>query len=228
MGTSASYRSPLTTKWNAVRVAIGTPSIPVNRSVSEVWNAAGESDLLTDSVAEVYTTWLEVAGELSHRAQETAPSTVLQEVVREARHRALAIGASVAASAAERALQQAAREAAVGTLSFIAAQPSQIREGWLSLRESSPEARTQLFLGHLIDQLTRFYVARDLPEYIGTKALPHASAFRARVDELGEAARAVVSETEVGRIDTGNPADAWRETLKKALAQLTEMGSVVE
>lgn len=224
MGTSASYRSPRTTKWNAVRVAISTTDIPAKRSVSEIWNAAGESDLDSAPVIEYYKAWLRAARTVSERMAEQSAPGLINEIVREARHLALEKGAGVSASAAERALQQCLREAAVGSSSLIAADSDSIKKQWNQLA-SVPDGRlTGIFLGSVVEQLTKFYVARDLPEYSGKSGLRHAADLNQRVDELGYAARTIVSEPSVEFAAHESPSKTWKMALVRCLGELTEMG----
>jgi hypothetical protein len=247
MGTSSAQRSPATPEWERVRELYregkASPGEVASR-VASALDARTREEMAGPGVAsclssllrgsrQVATGGLEAIWQSQPTAQGPPVLRLAQALRQEAEQRIASRGlASRLADVALNALGTSALEAAAGgapgvlglgepeTASNFAAYARESRLGELSL----------CFLSHDFDHLFRYFVSRDLSDFIGSPALPtvaHGSRLR---DAVALHCRQLVRQVPVTalaplleRAVAGN-ADETQEQLQQVLQELTTEG----
>lgn len=190
MGTSSSQRSPATPEWERVRELYRDPNAEPRQVASRLVAALDEStrrDLAGPGVASCLSTFLRgarrvsVAGLGGLGLSDTAAPAALhlaQALRQEAEQRILAGGyASRFADLGLNALGTGTLEAAAaGGPSFLNLAAGEVARNFGAYGSGAGlEDLSRCFLGHDFDHLFRYFVSRDLSDFIGTAALPTVS-----------------------------------------------------
>jgi hypothetical protein len=158
MGTSTSYRSPMTPRWSAFASAlVGNES--VDRIRSELFNAGNEwrDALAAPAVASFATTVESLHAGLAERLESVQSATALVRLVlAEARTASHEAGFSPAAPVAERALARWL----LGSLGGADA-PAAAAEQWAANRGATTGEAVTRYLGEVLAQFARHVVDRE-------------------------------------------------------------------
>jgi hypothetical protein len=216
MGTSVSFRSPPTPRWQAF-VAAMEGQLPLERVRSELFNAGvdWEEALASDAIAAYATTVVEAykpfADTLS-RAESAADA--ITSLANDARERAERVGYSPALTVADRAL----RALLVRSLASSGRPVSDLAredaaEAWRAARPPSTEGMTTLYLGEVLAQYARHTVAREAGRLASEGEGQTARVSRLLARKLGEQAAQVAEQVTPLR---GPPGQAWSRMISRA------------
>jgi hypothetical protein len=225
MGTSSSFRSPSSPRWNVFNRALDN-QLPLERLrvtlflAGEVeWRDALESPALA-RFAEVLS---RSHGDLAVRlAEAERPAAIVGAVVGEARAACFEEGYSAALPVAERALRTILIQTTQDAVPLADADGEQAAKAWVQNR-GTPADLVQRFLGEVFGQWSAHVLARDLPRLAGPGS-------DYSVADLGQLTTALSSE--VADIAARSPGAALDEDLGsywgKAVAAVFEQGRRLE
>ena len=204
MGTSTVHRSPGTPRWRIVNNLYNDPTVPPERLLAEVFNAAEQypSGLADAAVLERVETLLHVTEVGDWRGGTEAALTVAREAVRTAQARALRSGhTSFFGDLADRAMHT--------TLANAARDPNSL---------STPRAALSTFLRNLTASAIDHVISRDLTAHLGGPRLSSATETLALRRTLAEQARAVATDARLSEaLDAvvSAPRDRWADVVRR-------------
>ncbi|MGO9762690.1 MAG: hypothetical protein ACLP1Q_15655 [Solirubrobacteraceae bacterium] len=170
MGTSRSFRSPATPRWNAVIAQIGNdePPAQIRAELFNAGNLDGWASELGRPAMSLYVEGLvEAHGSLGLLMREsTRPEEAIDDLVARTRVRALREEAAPALAIAERALTRTLLKAA-RTDRALADSTPQEAGGAFEAARGSPAELVQRFLGEVLHQYACHVVARDAGQIVG-------------------------------------------------------------
>lgn len=209
MGTSTVHRSPRTTRWLLVNSLYGNVDVPVERVLSEVFNAAENeysSGLADASVLARVEALLQFVRQSQDSIGRDEASGIARIVVQRARLASLEAGAaSVFGDMADRAVHT--------TLLGILNSDSGVR---------SSSGVLQTFLGNLVATAVDHLVSRDISAHLGSPRLPTATAANALRRDLTTSARSVADQESLRaaiRIASVEPRAGWARTISEAWSE---------
>lgn len=219
MGTSASFRSPHTPRWQAFTTALQTGQ-PLERVQSELFNAGAEweQELASPSVAAYAIALLEAHATLPDRLRSSErPELALQAVVAEARQASEALPGSAAGAMAERALLGLLTRVAAGETSLARSAPEQAAERFAAAR-GTPAELVSGYVGELLGQYARHVTARE-----AGRLTEGAEALGARESRRLTRALAAAAERVGRQVDAPADRDAvragWQPIISEAFAR---------
>jgi hypothetical protein len=207
MGTSSVHRSPGTPRWRLVNNLYNDPTVPPERLLAEVFNAAEHYPAgLTDAaVLERVETLLQMAERGDWRQSAEAALATAREAIRTAQTRALSSGyTSFFGDLADRALHT--------TFAHAARDPNSL---------STPRAALSAFLRHLTACAIDHVVSRDLTAHLGGPRLASTSEAFAMRRTLTEQARTVATDPRVSEaVDAAAqaPRERWADVVRQVWA----------
>jgi hypothetical protein len=224
MGTSTSYRSPPTTRWNAV-LASYRANLGVSRITSELFNAAtveGWLDHFQDGpllhyARAVETLYYDLPDRL--RLSQSGPRG-LHSIVDATRSEALAefggdLSLAIGDRAFARVLMRQVREGGLQVTTPI----GEVADGWLKNRPSEPASLVRQFLSEVLREFVLHVTIRDLPSLVG-QVFDDPSEARSLSRELAGKAAALVSDEDfIDRIATDpsiKASSVWPEVMDEA------------
>jgi hypothetical protein len=215
VGTSVSFRSPNTPRWQALRGSLET-SESLERIRSELFNA-GESwsqefadDAITPFVRGVVRAF-DSLGEALTQAER--PERALLPIVREARFAAIAAGAPASVAIAERALIQTLVMAMRRDAPLAETTSAEAAEAWRENRGLSAAALAQRYLTEVVRQFALHAVSRDAAAVF--RRMEDAGALREFARSVGETAAAVADSATFDDYELRqSPARAWRNAVQ--------------
>lgn len=163
MGTSVSFRSPNTPRWQAFRGSLETRE-SVDRIRSELFNAGaswGEefsNEAIAHFVRSLVNAYDTFEDELN-RAER--PEIAVVSVVREARSLAVTAGAPASLAIAERALTRTFVDALRGGNPLAESSSRQAAESWRANRGPTVGALAQRYLAEVVRQFAMYAVSRE-------------------------------------------------------------------
>lgn len=218
MGTSVSFLSPRTPRWQALDrgIQLGFPTETLRAMLFSAAAPSWAEEIAHPSMA----AWVDAVGrahnDLAVRLRENAnPAAAIGTVVKEARSEALEAGGSAATGLAERALQVTLLARAGGQNPFAATSDEAV-VAWTRQR-GTPDDLVRAFAGEVFAQLARHVVARDLPVTLGGSGLPSLREARRVSDDLAAAARRVTEDLHPPAFGAG-AAKTWRSLVESAFA----------
>ncbi len=222
MGTSISFRSPRTPRWQALNAAYEA-QLPLEHMRALVF-AAGETDwapALGDPALATFVDALAAAHEEmpARFGQSDRPDSVILECVRDARRALETDGFTPAISIAERALRAVLIGVTQGDSSLDELDSKTAAEQWVANRGQDAAALVHSFLGELLSQYTRHVVARDLPRLLGTGAMSNVEDLRSSSQALAAEAQSVGRSFELPSRDVEVLAAQWSELVAAAFAR---------
>lgn len=224
MGTSASFRSPLTPRWQALNRAYEADFPPDRLRVQLLLAAQPEwlPELCSPSLAtfvEALTTSYDELGERLGQAER--PSEAVADVVRRARDALAEEGWTAAAPFAERALQVVLISTARGDNPLGEASSAEAAEAWVSRRGDEPSGLVRRFLGELLGQLARHAVARDAQRLVAEGTLANSADARRLTETVAAAVARAADDVEIGE----QPAERWPALVEEAFARGIQLRS---
>ncbi len=200
MGTSRSFRSPPTPRWNAVlaQIANDEPHEQIraelfNAGVLDGWNEEFGRPGITHFVEAL----VEAHGQLAGTLRESArPDVAIEGVVAAARQAALRADEAPALAVAERALIRTLIGTAREGIALGESTPAQAAEAWEHNR-GTPASLVRVFLGEVLHQFTCHVIARDAGQIVGRGHYEGARAVRNLERALAEQARDVGASVDV-------------------------------
>jgi hypothetical protein len=223
MGTSRTFRSPATPRWQALNAAYDA-QLPLERlrvlvfaAGEETWSAAlahpaiGASvQTLTDAFSE-----LDARIETSGRAD-----TAIADVIREARNALAHQGFTPAAAVVERALRIVLVHTLQGDAGSIAdLDASQAADAWRANRGTEPSHMVQRLLGEVLGQYARHVVTRDAHRLVGGDVVPTVGDARRLARDIAERVTAVAERVDVAGVAPAGMATAWPSLVAAAFAE---------
>lgn len=190
MGTSSSYRSPPTPRWNAFNRALDA-ELPVQRIRAQLF-LAGESEwqraLAEPAMSAYAAALLDAHTTLAERLEHAErPGPVIAQVVVEARSALFDDGYSPAATVGERALRAVLIAASQSEVPVADATGAQAAEAWRRNR-GDPGRLLSRFLGTVFGEWAAHVAARDtarlVPERSSAQTRELARALSREVTEL--------------------------------------------
>ena len=207
MGTSTVHRSPGTPRWRIVNNLYNDPTVPPDRLLAEIFNAAEQypSGLTDASVLERVETLLTAAERGDWRGGTEAALTVAREAVRDAQARALRGGhTSFFGDLADRAMQT--------TFVNAAGDPNSL---------STPRATLSTFLRNLVAGAIDHVVSRDLTAHLGGSRISSATEALSLRRSLAEQARSVATDARLSEaLDAAasSPHNRWTDLVQQVWA----------
>lgn len=225
MGTSTSYRSPPTPRWNAVQASYRTGA-SLERTTSELFNAAdaeGWQSVLQGNAPRLYARELlvlhhELPAQL--REAETAAAGT-QAIIDDVRNRALdEFGGDAAVAIAERAFARLLVAMFQDDVPLAHASGADAARAWGRLRPSSSRLLIARYLSEVLRQLVLYLANRDLAAHVGTTFESVAEA-RALSRRLGERAAGLVADEEFPRLDVDEAVveNTWPQAVARAFSR---------
>lgn len=214
MGTSTSYRSPPTPRWNAV-LASYRANLGVARITSELFNAATvegwlahfQDGPLLHYARTVESLYHDLPGRL--RFADTG-SVGLHSIVDATRSEALAeFGGDLSLAIGDRAFARVLmRQVEAGGLQ--ATTPiGEVSNSWIKNRPSKPASLVRQFLSEVLREFVLHVTIRDLPSLIG-QAFDNPSEARGLSRELADKAATLVTDEDfVDRMASDPSSPAW-------------------
>jgi hypothetical protein len=224
MGTSVSFRSPNTPRWQALRGSLET-SESLERIRSELFNA-GESwgeEIANEAIAPFVQGLIQAYDTLDDALGQTErPEHAVLPIVREARSEAVAAGAPASLAIAERALMHTLAEALRGELPLAQSSSADAAEAWRQNRGSSAAALAQRYLAEVVRQFALHAVSRDAAAVFRRTA--DAGVSREFARNVGDTAASVAN---AARFDDHElrqmPARAWAAAVQAVFAAGREL-----
>jgi hypothetical protein len=224
MGTSVSFRSPNTPRWQALRGSLET-SESLERIRSELFNA-GESwsdELASEAIAPFVRCLINAYDTLGEALVHVErPEHALLPIVRDARLEAVAAGAPASLALAERALMQTLAGAMRGEAPLAETSSADAAEAWNQNRGGSAAALAQRYLSEVVRQFALHAVSRDAAVVFRRTA--DAGRSREFARNVGETAAAVAS---LARFDDRElrqaPARAWASAVRAVFSAGREL-----
>jgi hypothetical protein len=221
MGTSRSFRSPDTPRWNAViaHIANDEPRAQIRAELFNAGTLDGWATELGRPAISVYVEGLvEAHSALGSLLRESAlPEHAIEELVARTRERALREEAAPALAIAERALTRTLLKTARADRPLAETRPQDAGETFEAAR-GSPAELVRRFLGEVMHQYTCHVVARDAGQIVGRGEISGAREARALERGLAEDAMRVAERVSVTGSEGELPsrwasivADAFRE-----------------
>jgi hypothetical protein len=200
MGTSRSFRSPATPRWNAVISQIANDE-PHEQIRAELFNAGfldgWSEELGRPGVALLVKALVDAHGQLGTELREAnRPDAAIEGVVAAARQEALRADEAPALAVAERALIRTLVGTAREDIALSESTPVQAAEAWEHNR-GTPASLVGRFLGEVLHQFTCHVIARDAGQIVGRGYYEGARAVRTLERELAEQARVVGASVQV-------------------------------
>jgi hypothetical protein len=223
MGTSRTFRSPSTPRWQALNAAYDA-QLPLERLRVLVF-AAGEetwSEALADpAVGASVQTLTDAFAELDARIEATGRAdSAIAEVVRDARNALAHQGFTPAAAVVERALRVVLVDTVQGDTGSIAdINATQAAEAWRSNRGAEPAHLVQRMLGEVLGQYARHVVTRDAHRLVGGEAAPTVGDARRLASDLSARASAVAERVDVAGTAPADMATAWPALVAAAFTE---------
>lgn len=225
MGTSSSFRSPQTPRWNVFNRALDS-QLPLERLrvtlflAGEVeWREALQSPALARFAEVLARAYDDLPGRL---AETERPATIVSAVVGEARTACFEEGYSAALPVAERALRMILIRTTQDVVPLADASGEQAARAWLQNR-GTPADLVQKFLGEVFGQWSAHVLARDLPRLAG----PGSDRSVADLTELASELSSNVADLAV-RSTRAVPDDDLGSYWQKAVASVFEQGRRLE
>lgn len=219
MGTSVSFRSPNTPRWQALRTSLET-SESFDRIRSELFNA-GESwgeEFAHAAIApfvagllRAYDTLAETLGQVDR------PERAVLPIVREARAEAIAAGAPASLAIAERALMRTLVEAMRADAPLSEISSADAARAWEVNRGPSAAAFAQRYLGEVLRQFALHTVSRDAASVF--RRTQDAGASRDFARAVSDTAAAVAGSAQFDEQELRQqPARAWAVAVQSAFS----------
>lgn len=212
MGTSTVQRSPGTPRWRIVNNLYNDPTVPPERLLAEVFNAAEQysAGLADAAVLERVETLLRVAESGNWREGTEAALTAAREAVRTAQASAFRNGhTSFFGDLADRAVHT--------TFANAARDPNSL---------STPRAALATFLRNLVACAIDHVVSRDLTAHLGGPRIASVTEALTLRRTLAEQAQAVATDVRMaGVLDAAvlSPRDRWENVVR----QVWEIGATL-
>jgi len=205
MGTSTAHRSPATPEWERVRELYKQPNpvpgevvgrivaalSPETRQQMRGPSVAYDLDALLSGSYQVATQGLSevLAGAQAFAA---APVVSLAALLRDQAQQRI-IAAQVSSRFGELALDALSNtvmDVAAGGRGLLQAQPAPVEANFgRYFTERNLTALGERFLGHDFDQVFRYFVARDIDDFVGTEAFPSVSHSSRLLDQVAQYCR---------------------------------------
>lgn len=221
MGTSRSFRSPATPRWQSVLAQIVNAE-PAEQVRAELFNAGRldgwDSVLGAGAIAGAFVEALVNAhGTLGARLRAEGAELAIAQVAAGAREQALRAEGAPGVALAERALQRTLLRAARPEPTATGAGAEAAAEAFERAR-GSPAQLVQSYLGDVLHQYTCHVVARDAGRLIGRGEIGGARDVRALERALAEDARRVAERVVVAGAPAELPA-RWPVLVRKAFSE---------
>ena len=215
MGTSVSFRSPNTPRWQALRGSLET-SESLERIRSELFNA-GESwaDEFADAAIAPFLRALLRAYDTMADAVSGVerPEWAILSIVREARSESIAAGAPASLAIAERALMRTLVDAMRGNSPLSASSAGEAASAWQANRGASAAGLAQRYLAEVVQQFALHAVSREAAAVF--RRTGDAGASRELAQSVGETAAEAARSA---RFEDGElreePARAWAAAVR--------------
>jgi len=219
LGTSRSFRAPLTGRWQAFVAALGAEA--PDRTRAEFFNAVQDwaTELSAPAIAAYGTVVAELYDSLGRRlVASERTSTVVADVLAEARHLSRDEGGSSADVFADRALATVL----LTKLGGAGGTAGEASERWAASRGESAQALVGEFVGAVFRQVSSHYADREAGALVeaGSSATATADRTFALADRVSAAAGAAWSRTSVEL--------PWEQRVSRVIAEasrLPEAGS---
>ena len=221
MGTSRSFRSPDTPRWNAVLAQISNDE-PHHQIRAELFNA-GVLDGWNEQFGRPGVAHLVEALVEAHRGlagqlrQSNRPDTAIETLVAAARQGALRTGETPALAVAERALIRTLVRTARDDTALSESTPAQAAEAWEKNR-GTPASLVGRFLGEVLHQFTCHVIARDAGQIVGTGPYEGARGVRGLERALAEEARELGASISVPAAEADLPR-VWKALVNDAFTK---------
>jgi hypothetical protein len=214
MGTSSSHRSPSTPEWERVKQLYRTPNPDprvVASRITSALDAQTRQEMSGPGVACCLRTLLQASARVSDEGLgallppggEAAPLLAASEAIREQAEREIARRglASRFADIGLNALATAALEAGAGpSAELFTVDLASAEDGLASYaREGRLHGLALTFLGHDFDHLYRYFVTRDVSEFVGGPGLPTVAEASQLRDAVSQYCRETVTAVEAAR-----------------------------
>jgi hypothetical protein len=219
MGTSVSFRSPNTPRWQAFRSSVEA-SESLERVRSELFNA-GQSwaeEFASDAIGPFVRGLIrayDTLGDSLERAER--PERALLPIVREARLEAVAAGAPASLAIAERALMQTLVMTMRRTVPLSETSSADAAAAWQAKRGHSAAALAQRYLTEVIRQFALHAVSREAAAVFRRAADSQAS--REFTSSVGDSAAEVASFARFDDYELRqSPARAWANAVRSVFS----------
>jgi hypothetical protein len=223
MGTSRSFRSPSTPRWQALNAAYDA-QMPLERLRVLVFAAGEESwkqALADPSVGASVQTLTAAFDDLGRRIEASGRAdTAIADVVRDARNALAHQGFTPAAAVVERALRVVlvrAVQGDAGSLAEISA--DQAASSWQANRGSEPAHLVQRLLGEVLGQYARHVVTRDAHRLVGSDAAPTVGDARQLSRDVAASAAAVAERVAIPASPPGDLGATWPSLVAAAFTE---------
>lgn len=218
MGTSTSFRSPTTPRWQALQAAY-TLEDSLPRLRSELFNAGEgwEEALASEPVAVFARALAEVWSDLpDHFASGDATQTAITSLFEQTRRKSEEVGFSPALAVAERAFQVAILSAATSGAALSDVSLEGARAGWLR-RGNAPEA-ISIYLRQVLEQFARHVVARDVGRIVGSETLQSVESVGSLINSVANEVGSVVDQLGAQRSIEKDVVSDWPNLVRKAFS----------
>jgi hypothetical protein len=221
MGTSISFRSPPTARWEAFGRAMQL-GLPLERVRAALFLAAEDEwrqELSIPAFGAYVDALIEAHSALPDRLRAAdVPSAVIQSVVTDARHVADDEAGSAATALAERALERTLLSVARTDRPLALLGGAEAADAWEANR-GAPETLARHFLGELLGQFARHAAARDLPALVGSKGVRGLTASRQVTEALGDEASRIALLVPLPTGGVEEFASRWASVVDAAFAE---------
>jgi hypothetical protein len=223
MGTSRTFRSPPTPRWQALNAAYDA-QLPLERLRVLVF-AAGEETwaqaLADPAIGASVQTLVDAFGDLDTRIEAAGRAdSAIGEIVRDARSALTEQGFTPAAAVVERALRVLLVQTLQGdTGSLAEVNAAQAADAWRANRGAGPVQLVQRLLGEVLGQYAQHVVTRDAHRLVGSDAAPTAGDARRLTRDLADKVAAVAERVDVAGVESAQAADAWPSLVAAAFTE---------
>jgi hypothetical protein len=223
MGTSRTFRSPSTPRWQALNAAYDA-QLPLERLRVLVF-AAGEETwaqaLADPAIAASVQTLTDAFGDLDARIEAAGRvDSAIGDVVRDARSALAEQGFTPAAAVVERALRVVLVETVQGDAGSLAdVSATQAADAWRANRGSEPGQLVQRMLGEVLGQYARHVVTRDAHRLVGGDAAPTVGDARRLSRDVADRVSAVADRVDVAGVAPSRLAAAWPGLVAAAFSE---------
>ena len=219
MGTSVSFRSPSTPRWQAFRAALES-SESLERTRAELFSAGASwseeiaSDALGPFVRGVITAYDNLGASL---AETSRPEQAVVALVGEARKEVVAGGAPAALAIAERALQQTLIAALRADSPLAETSSQQAAERWEASRGDSAAAFAVLYLAEVVRQFAQHAASREAAAIF--KQTDDVGRTREVTRELGRSAAELARSVEINDRELRSaPEESWANAVRSVFS----------
>jgi hypothetical protein len=223
MGTSRTFRSPSTPRWQALNAAYDA-QLPLDW-LSVLVFAAGEetwSEALADpAVGASVQTLVDASSELDARIEAVGRAeSAIADVVQKARSALSEQGFTPAVAVVERALRVVLVETLQGEAGSIAeVDAAQAADAWRANWGAEPAHLVQRLLSEVLGQYALHVVTRDVHRLVGGDAAPTVADARRLARDLAQHVATVAQRVEVAQVEPAGMGEAWPTFVAAAFAE---------